>query len=60
MEKAPSKASLASHPPEGCVNPMNLVEMAKSCGKLGKKKGLPIAVEYVDKSSRSKTMALPI
>jgi hypothetical protein len=48
------------NPPEGCVNPMDFVELAKSSVKLEKKKGLPIALEYVDKSGRSKTMALPI
>ena len=41
-------------------NPMDFVELAKSSVRLGKKKGLPVVVEYVDKSGRSKTMALPI
>jgi hypothetical protein len=40
--------------------PMDFVGLAKSIVKLGEKKGLPIVVEYVDKSGRSKTMALPI
>ncbi len=48
------------NPPEGCVNPMDFMELAKSSVKLGKKKGLAIVVEYVDKSGQSKTMALPI
>jgi hypothetical protein len=48
------------NPPEGCVNPMDFVELAKCSVELGKKRGLPIVVEYVDKSGRSKTIALPI
>ena len=39
---------------------MDFVDLAKSSVRLGKKKGLPIVVEYVDKSHRSKTIALPI
>jgi hypothetical protein len=39
---------------------MDFVELAKSSVRLGKKKGLPVVVEYVDRSGRSKTMALPI
>jgi hypothetical protein len=41
-------------------NPMDFVELAKSSVKLGKEKGLPIVVEYVDETGRPKTMALPI
>ena len=39
---------------------MDFVELAKSSVRLGKKKGLPAVVEYLDKIGRSKTMALPI
>ena len=48
------------NPPEGCLKPMDFVELAKSSVKLGKKRGLPIVVEHVDKSGQSKTMPLPI
>ena len=48
------------NPPEGCVAPMDFVDLARSSVKLGKKKGLPIVVEHADRSGKLKTMLLPI
>jgi len=48
------------NPPEACVEPLDFVELARSSVKLGKKKGLPIVVEYIDKRGKSQTMPLPI
>jgi saccharopine dehydrogenase (NAD+, L-lysine-forming) len=47
-------------PPEGCVQPMDFVELARASVKLGNKRGLPIVVEHADQSGKFKTMLLPI
>ena len=39
-------------PPEGCVNPMDVLELARTKVRVGDKGGLPIAVEHVDASGR--------
>ena len=48
------------NPPEGCVAPMDFVELARSSVRLGKKRGLPIVVEHADRSGKLETMLLPI
>ena len=59
MEKGKIKRR-GINPPEGCVAPMDFVDLARSSVKLGKKKGLPIVVEHADRSGKLKTMLLPI
>ncbi len=48
------------NPPEGCIQPMDFVELARTSVKLGKKRGLPIVIEHADKSGKFKTMLLPV
>jgi saccharopine dehydrogenase (NAD+, L-lysine-forming) len=45
-------------PPESCVAPMDLLELARSKVSLGDKKGLPIVIDHVDKDGKSKTVDL--
>ena len=45
-------------PPEACINPMELLEMARTKISAGGGKGLPIVIEYLDKSGKSKTIDL--
>lgn len=48
------------NPPEGCVNPMDFVGLARSSVKLGNKEGLPIVAEHVDESGELQTVVLPV
>lgn len=43
-------------PPEACVNPMDLLEFARSKVKVGEGRGFPIVVEYIDESGRSQKL----
>lgn len=45
-------------PPEACVAPMELLELARTKTSAGGGKGLPIVIEHVDKSGKSKTVNL--
>jgi saccharopine dehydrogenase-like NADP-dependent oxidoreductase len=45
-------------PPEGCVNPMDLLELAKTSVKATGGKGFPITIEHVDKDGKSQTLNL--
>jgi len=45
-------------PPEGCVNPMDLLELAKTSVKATGGKGFPITIEHVDKDGNSQTLNL--
>ncbi len=61
MEEGAEQGLSGGQPAGGLRQPDGApCELAKSCVKLGKKRGLPIVVEYVDKPGRSKTMELPI
>ncbi len=46
------------NPPEGCVDPMDLLELARTKVSLGEKKGLPIVIEHIDKNGRSERIDL--
>jgi saccharopine dehydrogenase (NAD+, L-lysine-forming) len=46
------------NPPEGCVDPLDLLELARTKISLGDKKGLPIVIEHIDKDGKSKRLAL--
>ena len=46
------------NPPEGCVNPMDLLELARSRVSLGEKKGFPIVIEHIDKDGKSERIDL--
>lgn len=39
-------------PPEGCVNPMDVLELARTKVKTGGNGGLPIVIEHVDKNGK--------
>lgn len=45
-------------PPEACVEPMELLDLARTVTSAGKGKGLPIIIEHIDKSGKSKTIDL--
>ena len=45
-------------PPEACVNPMDLLELAKTKVKTGGGKGFPIVIEHIDKDGKSQTVNL--
>lgn len=45
-------------PPESCVNPLELLDLAKTKISLGGKSGLPIAIEHIDKSGKSQKLNL--
>jgi saccharopine dehydrogenase (NAD+, L-lysine-forming) len=45
-------------PPEACVNPMDLLELAKTSVKASGGKGLPIVIEHIDKDGKSQTVNL--
>jgi hypothetical protein len=38
VEKAPNRASVASNPPEGCVNPMDFIPLIPQVMSIDKKK----------------------
>ena len=46
------------NPPEGCVDPMDLLELARTKVSLGEKKGLPIVIEHIDKNGKSERIDL--
>lgn len=41
-------------PPESCVDPMDLLDLARSKVSLGDKKGLPIVIEHIGEDGRAK------
>jgi saccharopine dehydrogenase (NAD+, L-lysine-forming) len=45
-------------PPEACVNPMDLLELAKTSVKASGGKGFPIAIEHVDSHGKSQMVNL--
>jgi saccharopine dehydrogenase (NAD+, L-lysine-forming) len=45
-------------PPEACVNPMDLLELAKTRVKTAGGKGFPIVIEHIDKDGKSQRMNL--
>jgi saccharopine dehydrogenase (NAD+, L-lysine-forming) len=45
-------------PPEACVNPMDLLELAKTSVKTAGGKGFPIVIEHIDKDGKSQMMNL--
>ncbi|UCC59661.1 MAG: saccharopine dehydrogenase NADP-binding domain-containing protein [Dehalococcoidia bacterium] len=45
-------------PPENCVDPMDLLELARTKVSLGDKKGFPIIIEHIDKDGKSKKIDL--
>jgi len=45
-------------PPEACVNPMDLLELAKTKVKAAGGKGFPIVIEHIDKDGKSQRMNL--
>jgi saccharopine dehydrogenase-like NADP-dependent oxidoreductase len=45
-------------PPESCVNPLELLDLAKTKISLGGKSGLPIVIEHIDKSGKSQKLNL--
>jgi saccharopine dehydrogenase (NAD+, L-lysine-forming) len=46
------------NPPEGCVDPLDLLELARAKVSLGDKKGLPIVIEHIDNDGKSKRLDL--
>ncbi|MBA7658964.1 Lysine 6-dehydrogenase [subsurface metagenome] len=46
------------NPPEGCVDPIDLLELARTKVSLGEKKGLPIVIEHIDKDGKSERIDL--
>ena len=46
------------NPPEGCVDPLDLLELARTKVSLGDRKGLPIVIEHIDKDGKSKRLDL--
>jgi len=46
------------NPPEGCVDPLDLLELARTKVSLGDKKGLPIVIEHIDNDGKSKRLDL--
>ena len=45
-------------PPEACVNPMDLLELAKTKVKTAGGKGFPITIEHIDKDGKTQTLNL--
>ena len=45
-------------PPEACVNPVDLLELAKTRVKAAAGRGFPITVEHIDKDGNSQTLNL--
>jgi saccharopine dehydrogenase-like NADP-dependent oxidoreductase len=45
-------------PPEACVNPMDLLELAKTSVKTAGGKGFPIVIEHIDKDGKSQVLDL--
>jgi saccharopine dehydrogenase (NAD+, L-lysine-forming) len=45
-------------PPEACVNPMDLLELAKTSVKTAGGRGFPIVIEHIDKDGKSQRMNL--
>jgi saccharopine dehydrogenase (NAD+, L-lysine-forming) len=45
-------------PPEACVNPTDLLELAKTRVKTAGGKGFPIVIEHIDKDGKSQIMSL--
>jgi len=45
-------------PPEACVNPMDLLELAKTKVQAVAAKGFPIAIEHIDKDGKSQKVDL--
>lgn len=45
-------------PPEACVKPMDLLQLAQGIVTIGEKKGLPIVIEHIDASGGSKIINL--
>ena len=45
-------------PPEGCVKPMDLLELAKTAVEATGGRGFPIVVEHIDKDGKSQTVNL--
>lgn len=48
------------HPPENCVNPMDLLELARTKISLGGMKGLPIVIEHTDNKGQTERIDLPM
>jgi saccharopine dehydrogenase (NAD+, L-lysine-forming) len=46
------------NPPEGCVDPLDLLELARTKVSLGDRKGLPVVIEHIDKDGKSKRLDL--
>jgi saccharopine dehydrogenase (NAD+, L-lysine-forming) len=45
-------------PPEACIEPMELLDLARTKTSAGGGKGLPIIIEHIDKGGKSKTINL--
>jgi saccharopine dehydrogenase (NAD+, L-lysine-forming) len=45
-------------PPEACVNPMDLLELAKTSVKAAGGRGFPIVIEHIDKDGKSQRVNL--
>lgn len=45
-------------PPEGCVNPMDIVELARTSVKIGDGGGLPIVIEHISKNGKREEIDL--
>jgi saccharopine dehydrogenase (NAD+, L-lysine-forming) len=45
-------------PPEACVNPLDLLELAKTKVKAAAGKGFPISIEHIDRDGKSQKMNL--
>jgi saccharopine dehydrogenase-like NADP-dependent oxidoreductase len=45
-------------PPEACVDPMDMLELAKTKVKTAGGKGFPISIEHIDKDGKSQTVNL--
>jgi saccharopine dehydrogenase-like NADP-dependent oxidoreductase len=45
-------------PPEACVNPMDLLELAKTSVKTAGGRGFPITIEHIDKDGKSQMLNL--
>jgi saccharopine dehydrogenase-like NADP-dependent oxidoreductase len=45
-------------PPEACINPMDLLELAKTKVKAAGGRGFPITIEHIDKDGKSQTLNL--
>jgi len=46
------------NPPETCVSPMDLLELARTKVSLGERKGFPIVIEHIDKDGNSQRVEL--